>query len=131
MIYLALKYTHVAAVTTSFVLFFLRGLWMIGASERLKSRWVKVVPHVVDTVLLASAISMVVMSAQNPFLKSWIMAKVIALILYILLGMVALRAGRTRQQRVLAWILALTVFTYIVMVAITRNPVPWAGMADW
>lgn len=120
-----LKYTHVAAVIVSFALFFLRGLWMMAAPQCLAERWVRVVPHVIDTVLLASAIALAVVSGQYPFEQPWLTAKVLALVVYILLGTVAIRRGRTRRMRIVAWILALTVFGYMVAVARARVPFPW------
>ncbi len=125
MSYFALKYTHVGAVIASFGLFFLRGLWMMAVPERLDARWVRVVPHVVDTVLLASAIALAIMTSQYPFVQPWLTAKILALVLYILLGIVAIRRGRTRRTRIVAWFLALTVFGYMVAVARARVPFPW------
>jgi len=126
MSYLAIKYVHVGAVIVSFSLFFLRGLWMMAAPEKLAARWVRVVPHVIDTDLLVSAIALGVMTAQYPFVQSWLTAKVLALLLYILLGTVAIRHGRTRRVRIVAWILALVVFGYMVAVARTRFAFPWS-----
>jgi uncharacterized membrane protein SirB2 len=65
---------------------------------------------------------MVFMSAQYPFVQSWLSAKVIALVIYILLGMVALKRGRSRKVRITAWLLAIVTFAYIVAVAMTRSP---------
>jgi uncharacterized membrane protein SirB2 len=123
--YLVLKYLHLGAVAVSFGLFFLRGLWMMAAPGKLAARWVRVVPHVIDTVLLVSAIALAANTAQYPFVQPWLTAKVLALLLYILLGTVAIRRGRTRRVRIVAWILALLVFGYIVAVARTRDPSPW------
>jgi uncharacterized membrane protein SirB2 len=125
--YLVLKYVHVGAVAVSFSLFFVRGLWMAGAPRKLQTRWVRVVPHVMDTVLLASAVALAVISGQYPFEQPWLTAKVLALVAYILLGTVALRRGRTRRQRIVAWLLALAVFGYMVAVARARVPFPWAS----
>lgn len=125
MSYFALKYAHVGAVIISFSLFFLRGLWMMAAPEKLAARWVRVVPHVIDTVLLVSAIALAATTAQYPFVQPWLTAKVLALLAYILLGTVAIRRGRTRRVRIVAWILALAVFGYIIAVARTRNAFPW------
>lgn len=127
MSYFALKYVHVGAVIASFSLFFVRGLWMMAAPEKLAARWVRVVPHVIDTVLLASAIALAVTTAQYPFVQPWLTAKVLALLVYIVLGTVAIRRGRTRRVRIIAWILALTVFGYIVVVARARVPFPWGN----
>jgi uncharacterized membrane protein SirB2 len=123
--YLVLKNVHVGAVVVSFGLFFLRGLWMMAAPDKLAARWVRIVPHVIDTVLLISAIALAAMTAQYPFVQPWLTAKVLALLVYILLGSVAIRRGRTRRLRIVAWILALTVFGYMVAVARARVPFPW------
>lgn len=82
----------------------------------------KRLPHVVDTVLLGSAIGMLMEWQIWPWQMGWIMAKITALILYIVLGMIALRFGRTRTQRTIAGALALTSACYIVTVALTKNP---------
>ena len=125
MTYVILKYTHVAAVVASFTLFFVRGLWMMTTPEKLAVRWVRVVPHVIDTVLLVSAIALAAITAQYPFVQPWLTAKVLALLLYIILGTVAIRRGRTRRVRIVAWILALIVFGYMVAIARARVPFPW------
>jgi len=88
----------------------------------LRRRWVRVLPHVVDTLLLASAIALVLMLAQYPFVHSWLTAKVIGLVFYIALGMVALKLGATLRVRIAAWIAAQLVLAYVVAVAITKNP---------
>lgn len=124
MSYLALKHIHIASVATSYALFFARGIWMARDSALLQRRWVKIVPHLVDTVLLASAIALAVMSAQYPLARSWLTAKVIGLVVYIAVGTVALKRGKTRRVRIAAWLVAQLVFFYIVAVAITRQPLP-------
>ena len=115
---------HVSTVGISFSLFLLRGVWMLRDNARLNQRWVRVLPHVVDTLLLASAITLAVMSAQYPFQAPWLTAKVLALLLYIGLGMMALRRGRTRTIRTASGFAALVVFGYIVAVAFSRDPWP-------
>lgn len=123
--YLAIKILHVSCVATSYALFVLRGLWMMYLTQWLQQRWVRILPHVVDTVLLGSAVAMALMIRQYPFVAGWLTAKLLALLLYIVLGSVALKRGRTRKQRVAAWFAAQAVFFYIVAVALTRNPLPW------
>ncbi len=125
--YATLKLIHVSCVVTSYALFFIRGVWMLRDSSLLHRRWVRIVPHVIDTLLLGSAITLALMLHQYPFVAGWITAKVVALFVYVGLGMVALRFGRTRGERVQAWLAAQVVFIYIVSVALTRNPLPWVG----
>jgi uncharacterized membrane protein SirB2 len=120
--YVALKQLHIACVVLSYAGFVVRGVWMMRDSPLLAARWVRIAPHVNDTLLLATAIALAVMSGQYPLQQGWLTAKVIALVLYIALGMIALRPGRIRALRVAAWITAQLVFLYIVAVAVARNP---------
>lgn len=125
--YAALKLTHVACAVLSYAGFFVRGVWMMRDSRLLERRWVRILPHANDTLLLASAIALAVMSRQYPFVHGWLTAKVLALVLYIVLGMAALRAGRPKPLRIAAWVAAQAVFLYIVWVAMARSPSPWTG----
>ncbi|MGE0559225.1 MAG: SirB2 family protein [Burkholderiales bacterium] len=125
--YQVLKLVHVSCVAVSYALFVLRGAWMIRESPLLGRRWVRVVPHVVDTMLLASAVAMAVTIRQYPFVAGWLTAKLLALACYIGLGMIALKRGRTRRIRIAAWMAAQAVFFYIVAVAMTRSPLPWTA----
>jgi uncharacterized membrane protein SirB2 len=122
MSYAALKIIHVISVIFSYLLFILRGIWMMQNSPILQRRWVKILPHVIDTVLLASAVTLVTMIQQYPGMSTWLSAKIGALLLYIILGMTALRFGKSRKIKIISWITAQIVFFYIVLVALTKNP---------
>ena len=122
-----LKVVHVAAAAVSYLLFVVRGVWMIVGSPRLQQRWVRIMPHVNDTLLLAAAIWMAVLIHQYPGTHGWLTAKVAGLLLYIGLGLVGLAYGTTRRLRIAAWLAAQAVFFYIVAVAFTRQPLPWPG----
>jgi uncharacterized membrane protein SirB2 len=117
----------VACAVLSYAGFFVRGMWMLRGSALLARRWVRILPHVNDTLLLASGIAIAALSRQYPFVHGWLTAKLLALVLYIGLGMMALRPGRSRPLRIAAWLAAQAVFLYIVWVAVTRNPLPWTG----
>jgi uncharacterized membrane protein SirB2 len=123
--YLAVKHLHMGCAALSGSLFLLRGVWMLRASPMLQRRWVRVAPHCIDTVLLASALVLVFWSGQYPFAQPWLGAKVVALLLYIVLGAIALKRGRTRKARTLAFGAALLTFLYIVAVATTRQVIPF------
>jgi uncharacterized membrane protein SirB2 len=122
--YATLKVIHVACVIASGIGFCARGLLMLAGSPWLNARFVRVVPHIVDTLLLASAITMAVIAHLVPTQQPWLMAKIIGLLVYIVLGAIALRYGRSRGQRKLAFAAALATFAYIVGVALTRSPLP-------
>lgn len=125
MSYLLLKYLHMICAAASYALLFLRGLWMLRESPVMRQRWVRIVPHLIDTLLLSSAIALAMTIGQYPFVNGWLTAKVVALLLYIALGFVALKYGRSRNARLAAWIAAQLVFGYIVLVAINRDPLPF------
>ena len=122
MSYLALKYLHIACVVLSGLGFTLRGWWMLNDSPRLKARLVRVAPHVIDSLLLGSALVMAWQSSQYPFAHSWLTAKFFGLLAYILCGTMALKRARTKGRRVVFLVLALLAYAYIIGVALTRNP---------
>ena len=116
-----LKTTHVLCVVLSVGGFVLRGYWMFSGNRSLDSRLAKSLPHIIDTLLLGSAIGMLFIWQSSPFSMPWITAKLLALLLYIGLGMVALRFGKTKRVRVAAWGAALMVAAYIVSVALNKS----------
>lgn len=122
--YTLLRLLHVGTVYVTLALFLLRGVWMLLDSPHLQQRWVRIVPHLNDTVLLASAIAMLVVAGMNPLDQPWLIAKILGLLAYIGLGTVALKRGRTKAIKVKALIAALGVFAYIVAVAVTKQVVP-------
>ena len=119
--YLAIKYLHVGAAVISYGLFFIRGVWMLRESPRLAQRWVRIVPHVNDTLLFGAAVALVAGSDSHAWTAPWLLAKITALVLYILIGMVALHGVAAMRVRAIAWIAAQMVFLYIVSVAVTKR----------
>ena len=115
------KTVHIICAAISFSGFFLRGLLMITGSDYLQKRWVKITPHLVDTLLLGSALVLVAGQGLSPLQHSWLLAKLVFLLVYIGLGLVALRFGKTRSIRILAWSLALLVFIHIVFIARSKS----------
>jgi uncharacterized membrane protein SirB2 len=122
MLYLLLKHLHITCVTLSGLGFVGRGVLMLRASPWLQSRFVRTAPHVVDTLLLSSALALTVVIGQYPFTASWLTAKFFGLLLYILLGTLALKRGPTAKVRASCFVLALLTFAYIVSVALRHNP---------
>lgn len=122
-----MKFVHVAAVIITATFFFVRGIWMLRESPLLDHPFVRVAPHVNDTVLLISALLLAGMIGQYPFVSGWLTAKLIGLVVYILAGHIALRRGRNRRERGLAFVAALVALTYIVTVARCRDPLICLG----
>ncbi|PWG64807.1 SirB2 family protein [Sediminicurvatus halobius] len=123
--YMIAKHLHTTAVALTLILFLVRGAWMFADSGMLQRKWVRIVPHVIDTVLLLSALYLAIAVWGWPAtFHGWITAKLLALIAYIVLGTIALKRGRTKGVRSAAFVGALLVFAYLVAVALSKQVVP-------
>jgi uncharacterized membrane protein SirB2 len=126
--YLVAKTLHVGCAALSIGGFAARGALMLAESPLLAAKPVRILPHIVDTVLLASAVWLAWGLGQGPFAHGWIFAKIAGLVAYIALGVIALRRGRTKRVRSAAFVAALATAGYIVAVAVTRSalgPLAW------
>ncbi|RAR62198.1 MULTISPECIES: SirB2 family protein [Halomonadaceae] len=123
--YLLIKYLHMSAAGLSLSLFVLRAWWSVRASPRLQARWVRILPHVIDTALLTLGVSLMLMLRAWPHQQPWLAAKLLGLLAYVLLGSVAIKRGRTPAKRGLAALAAVTVFLYIVGAALHHSPLSW------
>jgi len=126
--YLLLKTVHLSAVALSIAGFTARGLGSLAEAPWVRRRAARTWPHVVDSVLLASAAALAWSASLNPLTTPWLLAKLIALLVYIALGMVALRPSLPLPWRTGAWLLAVATFGYIVSVAISKTPL---GFVSW
>jgi uncharacterized membrane protein SirB2 len=125
--YVLIKSVHVWSVTLSIALFLLRGALMLAESPLLRHGALRWTPHVVDTVLLTSALMLTGIVHQYPFANGWLTAKVLGLVAYVVLGSIALRRGGTPRVRRLALVGALASVAYIVATALHHdwNPLRW------
>ena len=119
--YVQLRLLHIFCASLSISLFLLRGVLQLTGVDWRRRSWLRIVPHVNDTVLLAAAIALSVMNHQYPVAQAWLSAKVIALLVYIVLGSIAFRPAVPRTQQALAFVGALATVGYIVAVAISRS----------
>jgi uncharacterized membrane protein SirB2 len=119
--YLPLRSAHMTCAALSILGFVIRYIWMLRESALLQKRAVKIVPHIVDTLLLLSAIGLVGVLGFGPN-AAWLSAKIVGLIAYIVLGTLALKRGRTKTARAVFGLLAIIVFAFVASVARTHNP---------
>ncbi len=122
--YLIIKNIHVTCVILTFLFFSLRGIWMLLDSPTLQHPWVKIIPHFIDTTLLLSGIGLIMILHQYPGTQAWLTAKLVALLVYIIIGSIALKRGKTKTIRMTAFFLALATFFYLVSVALTQTAIP-------
>ena len=113
---------HVTTALLSITGFIFRGILHFRGSELVNRKWFKITPHIVDTILIISALLLLKQSGLDLLNTSWLLAKVIALLVYISLGLIAFRFGKTRVIRIMTWCEAILVFAYILAVAVTKNP---------
>jgi uncharacterized membrane protein SirB2 len=120
--YLLVKSLHVSCVVLSISLFVLRGVLQLMSRPWRQWRLLRLAPHIVDTVLLSAAVWLAWRIAQYPLVHSWLTAKVLGLLLYIVMGHYALGKNTTQAQRLPYFIAALLSVAYIVGVALTHSP---------
>jgi uncharacterized membrane protein SirB2 len=114
---------HVACAIATPILFSLRVLRTLRGRNPAEG-WLRVTPHVVDSVLLLAGIALAFIVRQYPFVNGWLTAKLVALIAYIVVGNFAVRRSRTPRGKLIAWAVGLALVLYIYAVAITKSPLP-------
>lgn len=117
-----LKFLHVSCALASIAGFALRGYWVLTDNPMRQARLSRVLPHLVDTLLLVSAIAMLGIWGLSPIELPWVSAKVLALLVYIAMGMVVMRFATRKRDQLLAYFAALLAAAYIVAVALSHSP---------
>ncbi len=119
--YVPILILHMSLAVASPVLFSLRAWRSLRGLDPAEG-WLRVTPHVVDTLLLAAGVALALIIGQYPFVNGWLTAKLLALIAYIGIGHLAVRRARTRRGRLGAWLAGLALVAYIFAVAVSRDP---------
>ena len=120
--YMMAKHLHLTAVGLSILFFVFRFIWSQFDATALSKKWVKILPHIIDTVLLASAIWLCFILSQYPFVNAWLTFKVIGVVLYIVFGLFALKKAKTKLSKWGFFVAALVVLMATAMVAVTKQP---------
>lgn len=121
--YLTFKLIHIVAVICSITLFLIRALILIRTTHQPKSRWLKILPHLNDTLLLVSALLMLYVADIVPDSEhNWLTAKIIAMLLYILSGFYLFKLARSKRTQLITLFIALAFFSYIVHTALAKTP---------
>jgi len=120
--YLQILWTHIGCVIASGSLFFVRGCMMLAGLPTANHIARRRISVVIDSLLLAAAITLTTIIHQYPFVQAWLTVKLVLLVVYIVLGVFALRRGRTRAIRATCFAAAMIVFLFIVSVARAHDP---------
>lgn len=116
-----LKHIHLTALAISFFLFFIRGYLMMRESNASKHRVFLIAPHIVNLLLIGTGIALAVVMHFNPASQPWLAVKLVALALYIALGILTFKHPVLKIRKIL-WLFALIVFAFIVSIAQSKNP---------
>lgn len=119
--YEILKHIHLITLLISFLLFFVRGYLMMRQSSSSNHRAFLIAPHIVNLFLIGSGIGLAVVMHFNPATQPWLAVKLVALVVYIILGILTFKHPKLNVRKIL-WLLALVVFAFIVSVAHSKNP---------
>ncbi|WP_242389089.1 invasion regulator SirB2 [Kosakonia cowanii] len=118
---------HLTSVALTISLFTLRYWWRWSNNPRFQARWVRVLPHIVDSVLLLSGVGLIAQTGYLPFTVkgAWLTEKLFGVIIYIVLGFIALGRHRPRSQQAgfIAFMLGLVVLYIIIKLAATKVPI--------
>lgn len=120
--YLTLRHAHIGFALLSVSLFVLRGCLMLAQSPHVHSAWLRYPSYLIDTTLLTFALMLMTVIHQYPFVSGWLSMKVALLVVYVLLGSIALKRGRTRQVRAVAFVAALLTVAFLYSVARAHHP---------
>jgi len=125
--YPALKQTHVTLVLASGALFALRGASVLArAAWPMRKPWRRL-SVAIDTLLLAAGVSLWTLLSLNPLRDAWLGTKLALLVVYIALGSLALKRGRTPAVRAASYAAALATFGFMIGVAVMHQP--WGPFA--
>lgn len=120
--YPQIKFVHIACALLSVTLFALRGGLMLAGSSAANAAPLRYLSYAIDTTLLTAAFMLMTVLHVYPGAVAWLTVKVILIVVYIVLGAIALRRGRTRRARAIAFAAALAVFAFVVSIARTHHP---------
>ena len=122
MSYLLFKYIHIVCAAASFALFFIRGIWAVRAYPSVQEPWARALPHVIDGLLVFSAVAMFYMSFPTAWGGDWMIVKLVLICVYVVLATYVLRFAKGKIVRISAWVAALLLFLYVTSIAVLHNP---------
>ncbi len=126
-VYMLSLHTHMTLVGISGAFFLLRGIWMLQENALYQAKPVRILPHIIDTFLLLSGFALAYQVSMYPGTHNWLTTKLVLLVAYIVLGVFALRRGKTKTIRSGALVAALTVYCYMITVALTKSSLGYLG----
>lgn len=119
--YAMLKHSHLLIIALTFIVFFIRGTLMMRASASTNNKFFKIAPHILYTFLLITGVGLAVQLHFSPMQQPWLLAKIIALVVFIFLAVLTFKHSNLKVRKIL-WLVNLAIFAYMVSVAMSKNP---------
>lgn len=116
-----IKLVHIVCAYLTGAGFLLRGVWALADNPLSQHRLTKVVPHIIDTLLLLAALGMLYSWSISLPANPWLVAKIFALLVYIGFGLLMLRWGQTTRARLFGMLGGVATYAYIVAVAHSKS----------
>ena len=116
------KHLHMTLAVLSISLFTLRFIWLLANSPKLQAKWVKITPHIIDTLLLSFGVIMAVQLSINPLEQLWLGEKLLAVVAYIFTGYYTLKLARNKPMQIIGYLGAMGWVMLIIRLAMTREP---------
>ena len=124
--YAQIRWVHIACIIASGSLFLLRGSLVLAGKQRIAMlASLRFLSYGIDTVLLSAALMLLTILPHAIYANGWLTVKLALVVVYIVLGSVALKLGRTARARTIAFVAALTVYLGIIAIARTHDPMGW------
>jgi uncharacterized membrane protein SirB2 len=120
--YPEIRAVHIAAAFASGTIFFLRGIVLVARGSSAPAAALRYLSYTADMVLLTAAMMLVTVLRRYPFVEAWLTVKLVLLIVYLTLGIIAFRTAGDRRMRIASWVAGLCVFAFIVTVARAHHP---------
>ncbi len=124
--YAQIRWVHIACIIASGSLFLLRGSLVLAGKQRIAMLApLRFLSYGIDTLLLSAALMLLTILPHAIYANGWLTVKLALVVVYIVLGSVALKLGRTARARSIAFVAALTVYLGIIAIARTHDPMGW------
>lgn len=123
--YLPIRQIHIFAALASGALFALRGAAALGGARWPLSAPLRYLSYAIDTTLLTAALMLVSILPAAMFANHWLTLKLLLIVVYVVLGIFAMRRARTRKARAVCYVAALCVFGTVYSIARAHHPLGW------
>lgn len=126
--YLPLKQLHIAMVGVSGLLFAVRGAAVLAGRRWAMRRPWRLASYTIDTVLLIAGACLWAALSLNPARDTWLGTKLVLLLVYIVLGSLALKRARSARGRMAAYLAALALYAFMASVALAHHPLGYGAV---